>query len=65
MMLAEMAERLGLEDTSTLRGAIARGRLAAAKMGKTWIVAEEEAERYRRENLGNVGRPRKDRDREP
>lgn len=64
MTLAEMAKKLGLKDTSTLRGMIALGRLKAEKVGKTYLVTDEEMERYRREHLGRQGRPRKDGPRE-
>lgn len=59
MTLAQMADELGLRDTAGLRRSIAAGRLRAELMGKTYIVAEAEVERYRRETLGKPGRPRK------
>ncbi len=47
MTLAEAAEKLGLKSTSTLRMQIARGALQAEMIGKTYIVDEDEVERYR------------------
>jgi len=47
--LAEAAETLGTSPDN-LRGAIARGSLAAVKMGRDWFVSAPEVERYGREN---------------
>jgi hypothetical protein len=55
MTLAEMAAILGLRDTSNLRRAIQRGALVAELAGKTWMVKEEDVERYRREHQGKRG----------
>lgn len=46
--LAEAADLLGV-DHSTLRAQVHRGRLRAFKVGRDWLVTEEEIERYRRE----------------
>jgi hypothetical protein len=56
--LARAAEMLGL-DPSTLRRQAGLGRIAAEKIGggRDWYVPAEEVDRYRRENLGRVGRP--------
>lgn len=56
LTLAEAAELLGRSAT-TLRAQAVAGRLRARLIGKTWITTRDEVERYRRENLGNVGRP--------
>lgn len=49
--LAEAADLLGV-DHSTLRAQVHRGRLHAFKVGRDWLVTEEEVERYRREVQG-------------
>ena len=46
LTLAQAAALLGLSP-STLRGQVAKGRLRARLIGKTWIVSEREVERYR------------------
>jgi len=56
--LAEAAEELGIA-ASTLRHQAQGGRLEARNVGKTWITTRQEVERYRREQLGQVGRPPK------
>jgi excisionase family DNA binding protein len=56
--LAQAAERLGL-STSTLREQVHRGRLAAQKIGRDWLVEETEVDRYRLESKGQAGRPPK------
>ena len=58
LTLAQAGELLGLSAT-TLRVQVKRGRLEATLYGKTWLVTEDEVERYRREHLGRRGRPRK------
>lgn len=63
MTLSQMAVSLGLRDTAGLRRSIAAGRLRAELMGKTYIVKDEEVERYRLETLGKPGRPKKTPDR--
>lgn len=55
--LPEAATELGV-NPATLRQQVHNGALAARKIGRNWIVDRAEVERYRRENLGNVGRPR-------
>jgi excisionase family DNA binding protein len=54
--LAEAARRLDLAPT-TLRDQVRRGRLAAKKIGRDWLVTEAEVERYRADSLGRPGRP--------
>ena len=49
--LAEAAELLGV-DHSTLRAQVHRGRLRAFKVGRDWLVTDEEIDRYRREVQG-------------
>ncbi len=56
MTLDKAAESLGIAAV-TLRAAIARSRFAARKFGTTWVTTKDEVERYRRDNLGQVGRP--------
>jgi excisionase family DNA binding protein len=55
MTLTQMAAALGLKDTSSLRRAIQRGALTAEMAGKTYMVEEDEVEKYRREHLGKRG----------
>lgn len=55
--LADAADELGL-GASTLRHQAQAGRLEARVVGKTWITTRQEVERYRREVLGKVGRPK-------
>ena len=55
LTLAEAGARLGL-SASTLRSQVRNGRLRAELVGKTWVVAERELERYRAESLGRPGR---------
>jgi hypothetical protein len=54
--LAEAAAELGIASV-TLRAAVGRGRLRARLIGKTWVTTRDEVERYRRESLGQPGRP--------
>lgn len=56
MSLAEAADELGVQPV-TLRAAVSRGRLAARKFGNVWVTTGGEVERYRRESLGQAGRP--------
>ena len=57
--LSVAAEMLGV-DPSTLRRQAIDGRLRAQKLGpRAWMVEADEVERYRREQLGRPGRPRK------
>jgi hypothetical protein len=55
--LAAAADELGLAPV-TLRAAVERGRFRARKFGNAWVTTTQEIERYRRENLGKVGRPK-------
>jgi len=57
MTLAEAAGRLGIA-AGTLRAQVKNGRLRGRLIGKTWVVAEDEVERYRLRSRGRVGRPR-------
>lgn len=45
LTLTEISQRTGYE-TSTLRRAIQRGNLKATKLGKTWLVAENDLKRW-------------------
>lgn len=54
--LNQAAAELGLAPV-TLRAQAANGRFLAKKIGSTWITTSQEIERYRREQLGQVGRP--------
>lgn len=49
MTLSEAAQRLDLAPV-TLRIQIAKGVLAARKIGPMWVVEEEEVARYEREH---------------
>jgi len=59
MGLAEAADLLGV-DPSTLRAQVHRGRLRAYKVGRDWLLTDEEIDRYRREVQGQRA-PRKGR----
>jgi hypothetical protein len=54
--LAEAGELLGRSAT-TLRHQVKAGSLRARLIGKTWVTTRDEVERYRRESLGQPGRP--------
>src|SRR5262245_11211772 len=54
--LAEAGALLGRSPT-TLRSQVKAGRLRARLIGKTWVTTRVEVERYRRESLGQPGRP--------
>ncbi len=56
--LAEAGELLD-RSPNTLRAQVKNGRLAARLIGKTWVTTRAEVERYRRESLGQRGRPKK------
>lgn len=56
LSLAEAADELGIKPV-TLRAAVARERFAARKFGNTWVTTRAEVERYRRDSLGQGGRP--------
>lgn len=49
MTLPEAARALGLAP-STLRQQIAKRKLRARKMGRSWYITEDEVSRYQREN---------------
>jgi excisionase family DNA binding protein len=51
----EAAESLGIASRSVV-AAIKRGKLAAIQYGRSWIIEPSEVERYRREDLGKVGK---------
>jgi hypothetical protein len=56
MTLSEMAQELGLKDTTPLRRLCEAGVFAGAeKKGKTWLVPVESVDWYRRERLGKRG----------
>jgi hypothetical protein len=61
MTLTEMADRLGYKNGDGLRSQIRHGALMAEKIGKTWIVSDEEYERYVREHAGKPGPKPKER----
>ena len=54
MTLTDAAAKLGCTPDN-LRGAIRRGSLKAAKLGRDWHVSEGELERYRREHSRQKG----------
>lgn len=56
LTLAEAGELLDRSAT-TLRHQVAVGRLRARLVGKTWVTTRAEVERYRRDSLGQPGRP--------
>lgn len=55
MSLAQAAAKLGLSP-GTLRNQALSGKLRAFKVGRDWLVTDEELERYRGESLGKPGR---------
>ncbi len=55
LTLSEMAQRLGYKNGDGLRSQIRYGVLRAEKIGKTWVVTEEEYARYRDEHAGRPG----------
>ena len=58
LTLAQAAVELGV-SSSTLRHQAQAGRLRATLIGKTYVVTAAEIDRYRRESLGQPGRPEK------
>jgi excisionase family DNA binding protein len=50
MTLPQAAAALGIRP-DTLRAQVHRKRLIALKLGRDWLVDEEEVDRYRRESL--------------
>ena len=58
LTVARAAEELGLSRI-TIRSAILRGQITAVPLdARTNLVPRCEVERYRREHLGRVGKPR-------
>lgn len=55
MTLPQIAERIGVKTTGGLRSQIVRGRLKAHRVGRDWLVANEEAERFIREHSSKPG----------
>lgn len=55
----EAAARLGLEPIA-VRKAITRGKMAAVKHGRDWLITPEEVERYKAAPKNKGGRPRKE-----
>jgi excisionase family DNA binding protein len=55
LTLAEAGELLGVSP-GTLRNQVLAGKLAARKIGKTWVTTRLEVARYRAESLGQPGR---------
>ncbi len=60
MTLNDMAGRLGHKNSDGLRSQIRFGALHAEKVGRDWVVSEEEFARYERENAGKPGRKPKE-----
>jgi excisionase family DNA binding protein len=56
MTLEEMARSLGLKNAESLRRQVLRGVIRAERVGqRTYVITDEEVERYRREHLGKQG----------
>jgi len=51
LTLSQAADQLGRVTAQTLKVQAQRGRLRAEKLGRDWLVAPAEVERYRREVL--------------
>jgi excisionase family DNA binding protein len=58
MSLIAAAGELGITP-ATLRQQVKSGRLHAIKLGREWLVTEDEVNRYRSQSLGRPGRPPK------
>lgn len=56
MTLKEMAERLGYKNSDGLRSQIRFGALHAEKIGRDWVVSEQECARYVLEHAHRPGR---------
>ena len=56
LTLVEAASQLGL-SASTLRHQVQLGRMHACLFGKTYVITDQELERYRADSLGRPGRP--------
>ncbi len=60
MSVAQAAESLGI-DPDAIHRQSALGKIELIRLGpRTVVIRREEVERYRRENLGRRGRPRKE-----
>lgn len=57
--LPELARRAGMRSTGGLRTQIERGVLKAQKVGRDWLVREEDAQAYLDNHVGKRGRPRR------
>lgn len=55
--LSDAADELGLQLV-TMRVAADRGYIEAVKIGQSWVTTRNQVERYRRERLGKIGRPK-------
>lgn len=59
LTVSQAAVEIGC-SSANLRAAIERGALKATKYGpRAWMIERAEVERYKSENKGNVGRPKK------
>ena len=56
LTLAKAAAELGI-SAATLRHQVQLGRMTARLFGKTYVITDEELERYRAISLGRPGRP--------
>jgi excisionase family DNA binding protein len=56
LTLAEAARELGVAH-ATLRHQVQLGRMEARLFGKTYVITQDELERYRATSLGKPGRP--------
>lgn len=56
LTVTQAARQLGISPI-TVRAQIRRNRLVAIEYGNEYRILQSEIDRYRRENLGNVGRP--------
>jgi excisionase family DNA binding protein len=51
LTVTEAAERLGL-SRSTVLNQIRAGAIRSERIGRLWVISEDEVERYRREHRG-------------
>ena len=56
LTLSQAAVELGI-SAATLRHQVQLGRMKARLFGKTYVITDEELERYRATSLGKPGRP--------
>jgi excisionase family DNA binding protein len=56
LTLTEAAAELGI-SAATLRHQVQLGRMTARLFGKTYVITDQELERYRATSLGRPGRP--------